>query len=68
MTTPQITAELTRCLEAAQEVIHLAHCRVGDAGGNTECWKECREATAIISKAVVLDFLSEKGIVTHASS
>lgn len=42
--------ELLRCLEAAQEVIHLAHCKTGDAGGNTECWKECREATAIIKK------------------
>ena len=51
----RITADTIRrllyALENAREVVHLAHCKTGDAGGNKECWKECKEARQAIETA-----------------
>ena len=44
-------APLMEALANAQEVIHLSQCKLGDAGGNKVCWKECREATAALDAA-----------------
>ena len=42
---------LMEALSNAQEVIHLSQCKGGDAGGNKECWKECREARDALKAA-----------------
>jgi hypothetical protein len=39
-------ADMLAALTAAREVIHVHFCQAGDVGGNTACWKECREAQA----------------------
>ena len=44
-------ASLMEALSNAQEVIHLSFCQAGDAGGNKECWKECREAREALKAA-----------------